>query len=424
MHLADTGEHGRSTLIGLETNYSDLATRALQLYAFLSPLAYWRFGATTIGFADAFAPVAAVLLVWRGLRNFPSPYLWYVIYIGAACLSTFFSPIAPFSFGKLGLAFRLFALSAPFWLVFTIGDFTPGRIRRILMAALFGLYVAVAAGLILYALGIEIVDTQQDLYLGGGLGPTLRAGGLVGNSGSFGHITALFAMILFATNVTRPRPSTAITLSGIVGVFLAVIASSSRSGILMIVVFFLIVSWRYLNRKFVWVAWSVCGAALLTAGLFYSRLSGLAPAVAVSLARLDFLNLTGQDRFLETVRFATWASLFGRLGEVPILGYGYKSFENYIGFYVDNAYMLAYFETGLLGFLFFLLFWADLSLRLFLKSVRTSSTYALLALALCGAFLVRMMTGGANASWSAAPETFLLIALFWRASSIVVERPR
>jgi O-antigen ligase len=140
------------------------------------------------------------------------------------------------------------------------------------------------------------------------------------------------------------------------------------------------------------------------------------PVAYRTLTRLDIFGFSDEASFFETVRFDSWSRLVGLIGERPFFGFGYKIFESLHGFYIDNAYFIAYFEVGFLGFLAFVLFWL-LLLAYFLGRLRYNSVYAKLGLIVLIPFMLRLYTGGANSDWSVAPLVFAFLGATYKVSS-------
>jgi hypothetical protein len=80
---------------------------------------------------------------------------------------------------------------------------------------------------------------------------------------------------------------------------------------------------------------------------------------------------------------------------------------------LDNAFLLAYFETGIIAGTLFVAFWGALLFH-FVRRSMFESWFAPIGLALCASFVLRMMVMGAHTAWNAAPGFFILAAILIR----------
>lgn len=394
--------------------------RTLQVYALTTPVLYFRQGDLTIGIADILWPIAFLLIGLGKVSNFPRIFLVYIAFTGIAILSTLLSPFA--GIDNSLKAFRLLTLAIPFCLVFAIEAFSLEAARRILISALIGSGIAVVAGLLVFAFGIDLGHTETRLWQGrsGGLAH-LRAGGIAGHPNSFGHMTALFAgLLLTLVFLSRIFPMDSILkrlayCAGWAAVAIALYVSSSRSGLAMVAVLMGVIYFHTsLRNRLFFVISCIVVTAILTIIVIMGTESYNDFSYA-SIRRLDVLNLTGQSRFFDSIRFQNWAYLLDEFAGLPMFGYGYRTLRENLGIFLDNSYLIALFETGIFGLLLLVGFWGYLFV-VGLGYVWRGSNLAVLAFAFIAAFVVRMGTGGANASWSAAPLSFLLIAVFWRSA--------
>jgi hypothetical protein len=133
------------------------------------------------------------------------------------------------------------------------------------------------------------------------------------------------------------------------------------------------------------------------------------------LARLDLLNISGAGRISDSGRLKLFAYFIDIIRENAIVGIGYKMTLPRYGLPLDNAFLLAFLETGLIAGAMFTLFWAAL-LAFFVQRALRDSWFAPIGLALAASFVLRLMVMGAHTAWNAAPSFFLLIALLIRLS--------
>lgn len=394
--------------LGFRT-YDDLTWALLKAYALFVPFVCYRTGDTSVAFVDILAPFTCLLIAMRMGRGLHPAYFLFLLYVGCAFVSLF-AGASPGIAGVL-LTLRILFISLPFWLAMTLE-----RIRNEDLAVLFwflliGAGTGVALGVLMHFTGIVArPDEQQRLWLGTGDGPVYRAGGIVGEAGAYGQITAIFALALFSADRIGIRLSLPLRAAGWALAGVAFVASSSRGGMLMLAAGMAAVALLDFRKAITSVAALV--AALMAAVLALAFSSGEAQRfLVVSLSRLDVLNLTGGSNFTETGRFGTWDMLADRALSVPLFGYGNRGFEDIIGRFIDNAFIITWFEVGPIGFIFFVLFWA-LALGLVLRdAIAFRSPFSIFAFGLLTSFLVRMQTGGAHTSWSTAPLVFLVAGL-------------
>lgn len=397
----------------VQTINDKIAISILTLMAVFCPIIYFRAGGSTFSLVDTLsAPITAALLFKA--HRIPLAYYPYAAYCAVAILSAALSYYNDSGASQAYLALRLILISSPIFLIYIIDNFDRYSIDRLYKTLVFASGTSVTIGLLLHYFGIQIQDSQQKLWLGAGLGSAARAGGLVGNSGDYGQLTALFAILLLGAPLWGARFSRYVNVTAAVVVVLALLASSSRIATLMIASAILVMNVFQPKR---YLMPSIAASIVILISLYIFLLSSEVDYyLEQTLARLDFLNITGESIFFETVRVENWSNLIGSYGNTSFLGFGYKLFEDYHGYYVDNAFLLTWVETGLFGFILFLAFWLTLLFRFFAASLRGSNT-ALFGLSVTVAFLLRMMTSGAHAGWSSAPLIFLAIGLALRASS-------
>lgn len=421
--MTSLAQHDRvGPLAPLLSRYDQWTIRTLQVYAVTTPTMYFRQEELTIGIADFLWPLAFVLIGLGRFTNFPKIFAAYIAFAGVAVISTMLSPFA--GLDNSMKAFRLLTLSIPFCLVFAIEAFSLEVARRLILAALVGSGIAVFAGLLVFTFGIDLGHAETRLWQGrsGSLAP-LRAGGIAGHPNSYGHMTALFAGLLLSLVFLSPIFSIeSLTrktayVAGWVAVAFALYFSSSRSGFAMILVMLAIVYFHtsLKNRMFF-----VISCIFITVALALVVIMGTDnydDFGYASFRRLDILNLTGESRFFDSIRFENWANLLNEFSTLPLFGYGYRTLRESLGIFLDNSYLIALFETGIFGLVLLIFFWGYL-IFVCLVSIMRGSNLAVLAFAFTAAFVIRMGTGGANASWSAAPLTFLLIAVFWRSAML------
>jgi O-antigen ligase len=390
----------------------------VKFLALISPFGGFYFGATSITVFEVMAP----LLLWfslRGTRQIPQFTIFYIAYCVIAVLSSalvFLLDGAGFGIRTFAVALRQFLLFSPFLLVFGIRDFDLALARQVNDRFLLGCGVAMIGGMMLHFMGIQVQDNQQMLWLERGADPVLRAGGLVGNSGSFGLQAALWFTSWF---LVRPalgqKMPAALSMTVAVVTAAALFYSASRGGILQITAAMVLglASGAIRVR-----AGAVLGALGLSLVATFAVMAGAIRintdgAEFTQLARLDFLNLSGQGQFTESVRLQLFEYFIDIFQSNALMGIGYKMTVPKFGQPLDNAFLLAYFETGIIAGTLFVAFWGALLFH-FVRRSMFESWFAPIGLALCASFVLRMMVMGAHTAWNAAPGFFILAAILIR----------
>jgi hypothetical protein len=245
----------------------------------------------------------APLLLWFTLRGSRAMPAFALLYIGYCALSLVSAGVvlaeagAGFSVRTFVAALRQFLLFTPFILIFGIRDFDLALARETNTRFLIGGAITVVGGLVLHLLGIQVQDNQQVLWLGRGMDPVLRAGGLVGNSGSFGLQVALWfgAWFLMRPALGQKMPLGASALV-LIGTAAAVYFSASRGGLLQIVSMLAIGMISSAVRLRAGMALTMLAGGTVATFAFMTGLVRIDTGTSgfTQLARLDFLNVTGQ----------------------------------------------------------------------------------------------------------------------------------
>lgn len=234
------------------------------------------------------------------------------------------------------------------------------KIWRMTVLFFWGGFIAVLLGIALHHLGIQIRSNQQALWSGDGLGPSLRAGGVLGNSSDFGHLTAVWGSVCgLGLLVFGRRKSRFLIVLLIFSVsFYATWIASSRAATLHLLFAYGLALPFLIGRR----GWVMAGCAalfiLLSLPFMLAEFSLLLPQnVTYNLQRLDFLNISGNSTFLQTGRFANWIHLIAVFKEHWFLGIGYKNINSDYGVWGDNSYLTIFVEFGLLAGIVHLLLW-------------------------------------------------------------------
>jgi hypothetical protein len=390
----------------------------VKFLALISPFGGFYVGATSITIFEFMAP----LLLWfslRGSRQIPQFSIFYMIYCAIAVLSAalvFLTDGAGFGIRTFAVALRQFLLFSPFLLVFGIRDFDLTLAREINTRFLIGGGVAMIGGLILHVMGIQVAESQQMLWLERGADPVLRAGGLVGNSGSFGLQAALWFIAWFLVRPAlgqRMPMAMSLLVAGLTGA--ALYYSASRGGMLQLAAAMALGLMSGAIRVRVGAVLGMLGLSLIAT---FAVMAGVIrinteSAGFTQLARLDLLNLTGQGQFADSGRLRLFGFFADIFKDNALMGIGYKMTVPKFGLPLDNAFLLAFFETGVIAGTLFVMFWGAL-LGYFARRSMFETWFAPIGLALGASFVLRMMVMGAHTAWNAAPGFFILAAILIR----------
>ncbi|MFT6774418.1 MAG: hypothetical protein ACJA1L_002130 [Paracoccaceae bacterium] len=404
--------------VKLRLGQSEFSRDYVKFIALVSPFGGFYIGGSAITVFEVLAP----LLLWvtlRGSRALPKFALLYVVYCALSLVSAvavFLLDGAGYGVRTFAAALRQFLLFSPFILVFGVRDFDLTLAREANTRFVIGGSVAVFGGLMLHYLGVQVQDSQQMLWLERGASPVLRAGGLVGNSGSYGLQTALWFTAWFLVRPALGQKLPAwISAAVIIATALALYTSASRGGVLQLAAAMGLGLASGAVRVRVGTVLTGLGAALVAT---FAVMAGAIrintdSAAFMQLLRLDLLNISGQAQFSDSGRLRLIGYFIDTFQDNVLMGIGYKMTIPKFGTPLDNAFLLAFFETGVVAGLVFTLFWVSLLVYFASRSVR-ESWFAPIGLALCASFVLRMMVMGAHTSWNAAPGFFILAAMLMR----------
>lgn len=405
----------------LRLRQEDFATDYAKFLAFATPFMglETRFGAVTI--LEPLAP----LLLWftaQGARRLPMFAQAYVLYCLVAMLSSvavFLTDGAGYGLRTAVAAVRQFLIFAPFILVFSIRSLDLKLARTLNDRFLLGGAIAVFFGLALHFLGFQVLDNQARLWIEG-QGSVVRAGGLTGNTGAFGLQLALWGAAYFLVRPALGQGSPPwLTLPVALGLALGFYYSGSRGGAVQFVLALglgLMLSTAVRVRPAT-LLYAAAGAIMVMWGFVSGALRADTSSVAFAqLARLDLFNLTGQNNFSDSGRLELILNYANVFTDNLALGIGYKMTIPKYGAPLDNAFILAFFETGVIAGTLFLLFWASL-LVIFVRRSLSERWFAPVGAAIALAFIVRLGIMGAHTVWNASPGFFLIMALMLKLSA-------
>lgn len=380
--------------------------------------------ATSFGAVTILEPLAPLLLWFtlKAARRLPAFGHAYLLYCAISALSAavvFVDEGAGMAVRTFVAALRQFLIFAPFVLLFGIRSFDIQLAREINDRFLIGCGIAVYLGMTLHFMGFQLSDNQSKLWIEG-QDVVLRAGGLVGNSGAFGLQIALWCTSFFLIRpALRQVTPLWMTAAVLIGAALGLYYSASRGGFVQLMgalVIGLIFS-SAIRLKL----GALIGGGIAALFVIWNVITGgiqidTGSAAFTQLARLDVFNLTGMNEFSDSGRSQLFLYFLGIMSENLALGIGYKMTIPKFGQPLDNAFLLAFFETGVIAGVLFTVFWIAL-LAVLLRRSLTESWFAPIGFAIAAAFMVRLMVMGANTAWNAAPGFFIMAAMMLRLSA-------
>lgn len=276
--------------------------------------------------------------------------------------------------------------------------------------------LAIAIGIILHTFQIEVRSGQQKLWMDGGA--QIRAGGLIGNSGAFGHMTATWCTICvgYLLSVSKHR----YRLFGVVGCMLVagyvVYVASSRAammhlGVASIVLVILTPTarkfrqWLMLFGVFGLALAVVAGGAAMTFG-GGGKLED--SALKTNLER--FIPGLGDANEFSSNRAENWPEYIEMMNHSVISGWGYKMGVRLHEESPDNSYISVMLETGICGFACMALFVSAVLVRL-VGLYLVGDPYAVVLIATCFGQLANCLTSDIYTFWITMPVVFLLLGL-------------
>ena len=361
----------------------------ISIYVLLTPILVLS---TPIGFFGATELLCffgiLTLISFKTIRLSTVSILYCVFLVYFIIVNMITALVKPVN-GDLFLVLRLVTSFLPFLLFDQITNYSEKNLLLFLRLFLTGLSIAVIAGLVMFIFGIELRDGQQKLWYDGG--SMARAGGLTGNSGGFGYVSALFTSYLWIDRSVSKKPMNVIAFYILIFVGLAgIILSSSRAGLLFLIVMFavlLIVKIIFLDRSLIKIFFQSLIIVLLVAWVLSLGLqldNELAFFLSRSLERLDILNLYGQDAYFQSVRFTNWPFIITEIQNNWFIGLGYKQFASNFEIYSDNSFIGIAIDGGVFALFFYALFWIFCILEAIYKMLHTDILYKYLIAFLMG----------------------------------------
>lgn len=392
----------------------------LLLYAILGPLVIVPLPiGQSIGAADLLFPFALLAMATQPRIRIGPSGLWFSLFVIASLGSTVLFIMRgafPASVGAFDvlLIIRVYAVYLPLLLAIGWKEIATSRIKNVVLGFYTSALIACGLGIALNWAGIQIRDSQQMNWYDNGAAATVRAGGLLGNSSDFGHLSAILGVVSLAfVGVYLKRPALA-SLGFLVAVY-ATYISSSRAAMLHLVVALVILlpllfKGKRLLGLIVFAVVGVVGLIILAPEL------AISPEMQFTLRRLDILNWSGDSLFFSSdARITTWDWIFELIQSHPWLGIGYGLMVPATGRAGDNSFLSLLVETGLMAGIAFCIFWISLVWSAATARVREGRW---IAVAVVSSEIAHMLTVDTHRMWATAPVALLMIGLAIRVSRL------
>jgi hypothetical protein len=291
------------------------------------------------------------------------------------------------------------------------------QITKLTKALIWSGSAAIGLGIILHLLGIQVRAEQQMLWTGTGNGPTVRAGGILGNSSDFGHFTSSWGAICGLLVLALFRKHRWLWFSLIAGLALyATWISASRAALLhLLLAYFFAIPFLINGKTWVTILTAIAGAIVL-AIFWLPSIELMLPAdVAFTIRRLDFLNISGSTKFYQSVRLINWAQLFEIWQNNWMWGIGYKNIFRVYGLLGDNAFLTVLVEFGIITGTLFLSLWLCILYQSAKRAFKSKLGVVLFAIVLSDLF--HSLTVDTMTLWYSSPLTYFFIAILFRITS-------
>jgi hypothetical protein len=332
--------------------------RAVLAMALLCPIAVIPIG-DRLGFVDLIFPVLLWLLAFSRRGAKATAAFWVLPIFLAIALLSLVNIDDQRVFLRSGLKwFRLLAMCLPLY----VGLRLAVDARLVLRVGKWygwGGAIAIVIGLVLHMLQIQVNQDQQKLWING-REAALRAGGLVGETTAFGHLTATWAAIMIGLFVyARPSRHWRMIVAIVTTLTLAaVFSSSSRAALLNLIVFgVVLLVFNGLRFRFArnTIAIGLASVMLLVVGVITFlglKQSGYVRGgkqIEQQLERFSPSAFNDLSSF-SSGRLRSWERYSKQLEQFAWIGCGYKTSTMLIpGRFPDNSALSILLETGILG---------------------------------------------------------------------------
>lgn len=385
-------------------------------YAFLIPviaLNLPKIGG--VGAADLLMPIGILTLLLLPLNGrIHAGHIGLASFLVAAALS-----LLAIQHGKMMVDctirwIRLISIIVPFFFGLVI---RPNRTQIWRIVKMYGIggFVAVAIGLFLFVFQIETREGQQRLWMDGG--SIIRAGGLIGNSGAFGHMTATWCLMTCLGLMLLSEWKYRYLMIGfvIMTAGYATLGASSRAAMLHLLVGtgcgVMLVRTTIPQRKAV-AGLAVAGVLaicllLSVKTIMPSKKKATSNAAAANMARF-IPGMNGSSSEFTSNRAGNWPQFFGMISESPWIGSGYKTGVRLHAESPDNSYLSVFLETGLIGLLCMTLFVVGTLHRLITLYV-AGDDVATIMLPICAGQMINCATSDIYTFWITMPVVYMML---------------
>lgn len=306
-------------------------------------------------------------------------------------------------------------------LTFYFGLFVPAtdaQVKRVLLGYGIGGFLAILVGIVLYELQIEVRDTQQKLWLEDGF--QIRAGGLIGNSGAFGHLAATWCITCVGALCMVSRAKYRFLGAGMVFMVSAytVYIASSRATMLhlftasmmLILLLKTPLAWRKQLLTFALLG-GLAFALLFCINKAIQRPTGRSSGTVVANLERFVPGLNGGDmNEFTSNRADNWPEYVAMMSESWLIGTGYKTGVRMHEESPDNSYLSVMLETGIVGFTCMSLFVVSVMYRL-ITLYLSGDEFAAMMIPVCIGQMTHCMTSDIYTFWITMPVVYLLLGL-------------
>lgn len=373
-------------------------------YCFLSALIVMPVGNGGIGFSDVWllvAPLCVLISPPRSLFWVHYFALFYVVIALASILAVSPSERSDSFFRWL----RLVGIFFPFFMA-TSFSFDRQSARSLMKWLWLGVSFSVVIAIFMYVNDLELMKSEQKIWVDGE--PMNRLSGMTGNTAVFGLSLAL--LLVLSVYLKMAGAINYLWFSVSIPLILAsIIISSSRTAAMCSVVglmTYLIYSNSLKVRGLVALLVAVLiGLPLLALAMSFFD-SGL---VEESVDRFVFSKSTNAVDF-SSGRLASWIAIVNNFEEYLLLGVGYKNGLSAHGAYIDNAYLSAFYELGLVAFLLLISFIFSLYKKLSSIGIGSRPERGL-GVSVLSILVLGGMTADVYGLWAITPSIFCVFGV-------------
>jgi len=389
-------------------------------YGFLIPVVALNLpGVGGVGAADLLMPIGALVLIAIPRQGMiQTPHIALAVFCLAALVSLLQIQEAKPAIDCTIRWIRLFGIFIPFYfsLFVPVNDKV---VRCAFVSWIVGGLVAITIGVLLHVFQIEVRAGQQRLWMEGG--SMLRAGGLIGNSGAFGHMTATWSVITatFFIGVSKNRFRFFIAGAAVLIFLYVMVISSSRAALLHLVAAAIpfVILYRIPKKVHQWMTLGVIFGILGLVVLGCARQcmpqesSGESSnVVETNLKRFIPGYGGGSASEFTSNRAENWPEYIAMMNEKAITGWGYKMGVRLHEESPDNSYLSVMLETGAFGFLCMSMFVLTVLYQLVCRYY-ASDPFALVMIPVCCGQLANCFTSDIYTFWITQPVVFMLLGL-------------